>query len=312
MKKLNMKMIIILIIAFFILVGILAAIAALASKGKDNKGNNNQGPTTQASEVPAVEPGNETNTTSNTTNSTPGGSVRLEGFDKYNDQVDLEIYFGSNDIESITEYSSAGTNMQEAKDNIPFDNLYVKELTKSEIKDLVKEFKKAFVQDNVTVLDLDDREVDELVASKLLVVNEEFYFGINETYAFSTNGSEVDIFEIDGTLSDFAKELPEHVDLGFGSFELHLDKEDIDITFDDRSEVQYIKDKFYSYETDIELDYFEKLGTINFDNDTSLELYSGEDIYAGTYKSGRNEKTVIINSDCMDALIRIVEQALGN
>lgn len=307
--KLDKKMIIILIIAFFIVVALLAALAALSSKDKESGGNNG-GP--QPATQPNQNQTNTTNTQNTVTNTSGGGGVSsLTGFDKYDDQAILEIYFGTKEIDSITEYSVAGMNMTKAKDKVDFDITYSKEIPESDLEDLVKEFKKTFVEENCQTYDLDEIDLTDLEATKLLVVNEEFYFGINGEYAYARNGMDVAVYDLTDNLKRFALELPEEVDTSFSSFRLFLEIDNIDISFDDQREVNQIKENFYSYEVDLNPEDYGYLGYMEFDNGNKLEIYEDRDYYIGKYESGRDSKVVMLNKDSIDIMLNIVREAMG-
>lgn len=303
MKKINMKMMIVLIIAFFVVVGLLAAITALAGKEKKPK----EATTPTPSSTPVVVENKIPENVANNTNTTYE-PTKLTGFDKYDNSLDLELFFDSHEVESVTAYSVAGMNMIDIKDDIDFDLIYSKEVKSSELKDLEKEFKKSFVEDNL--LDPDTINEDALYASQLIVVNEEFYFGLNEDYAFIYNGMDINVFEISDNLKKFAREMPEEVDTDFTLFSLKLG-DDMEIGFDE-GEVNQIKENFYSYKVDLDTDDFEYYGQIEFDNGNKLDVYEGDKYHIGVYKSGKDETTVMLNKDSIDVLIDMVNGALGN
>lgn len=315
MKKMSPKMLVVLILAFFVVVGLLAAITALASKEKK------PATPTQFTEVNRVDENQVTNEPVVTTNNNTNNQVTNEvpdgprgegtGFDDYDGlNVDLESYIEDEEITSITAYSAAGMNMEEAKDDIDFENLYKTELSSSEVKDLVKEFTKAFKSEKRTTYDLGD-ELEGLYARKIIVLNDDVYFGINEEYAYARNKSDLEVFEITNSLKKFALDIPQDVDADFNSFKLSLGDLDYDINFDDPGEIRQIKENFYSYEIDEKLASYEFVGYMEFENGNRLDIYEDDGIYMGEYQSGRDVNTVMLNNESIGKILDIVNEALG-
>ncbi len=323
MKNLKFKprTIIILIVAFFIVVGLLAAIAGLSARSKRQNANpngaitmpENNNTNTLPSEEPSSQPSPSSSTDpDNNTNTTGNGGAKSDGFDDFRDNVDLEDYFANTEIDSIVAYSAAGTNMVKLKDEFDIDMFYKEEIEGDDLEELVENLKEVLVSSNAKQYAGDNKKVlKELFANKYIVVDDDFYFGINAETIYAFNGVDIDVFEVNDKLSEFALNMPEEVSTSFKSFTLFLDKDDLEISFDDKNEVKELKEKLKSYEAeDADTDDLEHVGRIEFDNNTVLELYDG-DYCIGEFKSGRTVETVFINKDFIDSLLKIVEEALS-
>ena len=321
MKNLKFKpiTIIILIVAFLLVVGLLAAIAGLSARSKRQNANQNavitmpenNNTNTLPSEEPSTEP---TTDPDNTTNTIGNGGAKSGGFDDFRDNIDLESYFSEMEIDSIVTYSAAGTNMVELKDEFEVDMFYKEEIKGDDLEELVDNLKEVLVSSNAKQYAGDNKKVlKELFANKYVVVDDDFYFGINADNIYAFNGVDIEVFEINDYLSEFATNMPEEVSTSFKTFTLFLDQDgdELEINFDDKNEVKGLKEKLKSYEAeDLDTDDLEHVGRIEFDNNSVLELYNG-DYCLGEYKSGRSVETVFISNDFIESLLEIVEEALN-
>lgn len=313
--KLSLKTIILLIVAFFVIVGLLAAIAALSAKSKKQNGQENVVTIPAANNVTntyATSSPVSNNTTSN--NTTRGGRTNTgSGFGNYESTQDLIMYFEDPNISSMVAYSACGNDMESLKDKLDIDLFYKEEIEEDEIEKLAKLFQKAATERNQEQFNIEEDGIPEnLYATKFIVIDEEFYIGISDEYFYAYNDDNLDVFKISGELSKFATKMPEEVDLEFETFKLTIEENSAEINFDDRGEVDDLKGLLSSYELeDADTDDFELWGQIEFDNREKLSIYKGDDYPIGEYKVGKKSTLVMLNKEFVDKLMEIADNALN-
>ena len=316
--KFSPKTIIILIVAFFVVVGLLAAIAALSAKkpktqntvdgfipsAQNSVNTTNTVPTSNPSS--SSEPGNEVD------NTTPrrGRSDPNNAFEDYFDSEDLLTYFENSTVNSMVAYSAAGGNMEKLKEEFSIDEFYAEEIKDDDLEDMVKLLKKAIVKKNLEEVDIEEKGA--LNPKKFIVVDEIFYFGMAEDYIYSFAGDTIEVFQISGKLSDFANKMPETIDTDFDSFAFSYEEKGVQVNFDDEGIVKDLKTQLYSYKVEnLSTEGLDYVGKLEFDNDDSLDVYMLDEYALGEYKSGKKKSTVIINKDFISSIVEITENALN-